>query len=466
MVYSPFYMALCVAEDPNSSEKDIHTSLKQGNDPIGEWVRGMPSHPDAPGSECDSSMRGLISNRVIGWQRHLFPNFHYLMVRLFRYFQTRNVMDRLHLPVRLPAALHVFFLALFVTFSTLEAQVVNNGSVTGSPAANSGIQAGNAPPWDRCSFSPDLCSVTFASYTGNSQVPRVASPDGGTWLGVAALGECAETTISGLSVGSSYTLYFCGANFGTGSLYNGPNVNILVQVGTASQNYNIPMVANIWNPYTLNFTASATTMNLLVTAVSGSGGYGSLDGFNLVGNICNPVILPEALEGFAGELKDCQAHLQWEMPLDYEVETFEIQRGNSGGEFQTVDKIAYTSSGTYTYVDPFPITEGRYRLRLVHADGHIAESSVIHVSGNCHGQGLEVLPNPVEAGQLASLRFFSREGSTTLVISNMKGQVVRRLQPQGIAGEWNDAQLNTLDLEAGVYIVKSSDGGIAKMVIQ
>ncbi|HEX2900947.1 MAG TPA: hypothetical protein VHS96_14615 [Bacteroidia bacterium] len=103
-----------------------------------------------------------------------------------------------------------FSLLLLLVSLNANAQTVNNGSVTGSPTGNNVIKGGAAPGWSTVSFSPDLCDVVFGSYTGNWQVPRIASPDGGTWLGLASLGEAAQTTITGLTPGTQYTLRFCG----------------------------------------------------------------------------------------------------------------------------------------------------------------------------------------------------------------------------------------------------------------
>lgn len=366
--------------------------------------------------------------------------------------------------------LAVFCLTLFLGLQPSDsyAQVVNNGSITGSPAANSGINAGNAPGWSGCSFSPDLCSVTFASYTGNSQVPRVASPDGGTWLGVAALGECAQTTITGLTVGNSYTLYFCGANFGTGALYNAANVTINVTVGATIATFNIPQVANTWNPYSMNFTANAATMTLRVQAPSGSNGYGSIDGFNLTGSICNPVILPSTLESFSGALVDCQARLDWEIPNDYVVEKFEIERSQDGEHFEKVGMVPSqpSSQANYRFTDPQPLPQGSYRLRIFHADGHVAESKAVQVEGNCQGSGIQVLPNPVAAGAIAHVRYYAGSRSTRFVVTNVNGQVMRTVETDSEIGAWNELELDTQNWGAGLYLIQGSNGGTAKLILQ
>lgn len=88
---------------------------------------------------------------------------------------------------------------LFFGLSLL-GQTVTNGSVTGAPVGNSSLA--NAAGWVVCGFSPDLCDISFPSYVATSQVTPSPSPDGGSWLGLGALnglGECARTTITGLT---------------------------------------------------------------------------------------------------------------------------------------------------------------------------------------------------------------------------------------------------------------------------
>ncbi|MBD3638794.1 MAG: gliding motility-associated C-terminal domain-containing protein [Crocinitomicaceae bacterium] len=159
-------------------------------------------------------------------------------------------------------------------------QTVTNGSVTGSPAGNNVLT--NAAGWSVCNFSPDLCDVGFPSYSGGSQVAPAASPDGGTWLGLAAVGsgECAQTTITGLTVGNSYTLCFYGANFGTGALFNSSPSNPDICVGATCTTVSIPQVAGAWTQFTLPFTATATSMTLSCT-LAGDDSYCGLDGFTI-----------------------------------------------------------------------------------------------------------------------------------------------------------------------------------------
>ena len=105
-------------------------------------------------------------------------------------------------------------IGLLVNSTSLFGQTVTNGSVTGAPVGNS--QLNNAAGWSVCGFSPDLCDTGFPSYSGNSQVAVTPSPDGGSWLGMAAVGsgECAQTTVTGLTAGNTYTLCVYGGCLG------------------------------------------------------------------------------------------------------------------------------------------------------------------------------------------------------------------------------------------------------------
>ncbi len=109
----------------------------------------------------------------------------------------------------------ILFLTIipFFPFSILGQSVVN-GSVNGATVGNNMVNATNVPGWSNCGFSPDLTSNAFPSYVNTSGVTSCASPNGDPRLGLAALTECARTTITGLTIGETYYLCFYGACFG------------------------------------------------------------------------------------------------------------------------------------------------------------------------------------------------------------------------------------------------------------
>lgn len=360
----------------------------------------------------------------------------------------------------------VCLLAALMVAHEVCAQAVNNGSVTGSPAANSGINAGNAPGWTGCGFSPDLCNVGFPSYSGNSQVPRIASPDGGTWLGIAALGECAQTTITGLTVGNSYTLRFCGANFGTAALYNGSPAAPIITVGSSSVTLSIPQVANTWNPYQLAFTATASSMTLRCSIPNGSNAYASLDGFNLTGSLCNPVILPAQFSHFKAVFKDCNAVLDWEGPVSETVKDFEVQRSADGDLFETLEKLNAAGLQAGHWVDPFPLKAAFYRIRMYNETGRVAESPILSLAGECLGTQAIVLGNPIQDAEFATLKFTATTPEGKITVQDLDGRTIGMYSMPVEVGGWNEFALPVRGLGTGIYVVSTQDGAQAKMMVR
>jgi len=360
----------------------------------------------------------------------------------------------------------ICFAAMLLWAGLLPAQVVQNGSVTGSSAANSGINNGLAAFWSGCSFSPDLCDPSRPSYLTTSQVTPSYSPDGGTWLGVAALGECAETIITGLTSGQTYTLYFCGANFGTASLYNGPVAQPRVTVGASFQTFAIPQVASTWLPFSMNFTATSSTMVLRVDHPSGSNAYASLDGFNLTGIQCNPVILPESLSEFTAESKDCAVQLMWDVPEGYPVTSFAVQQSVNGDDFVTLEEISSRGAGMYETVDLFPTDMGYYRLRIVHEDGHVAFTETRPVARDCESVIVELAPNPVGHDRSVSLHVFSLQDQFEVTVAGLNGAILYRETRELTPGSWNEMTLPSDHWAAGMYFVRTSLGTSNKLVIQ
>ncbi len=178
--------------------------------------------------------------------------------------------------------LYIGFALAFVNHSG--AQHVVNGSINGGPTGVGKIA--NAVGWDRCAITPDLCAINWASYNGATKVTAIPSPDGGTWLGLFSyvpigLRECAYTTMEGLTVGDTFSLRFYGACFGVIDTISSSNpANVKISVGTASDTFSIPMLANTWDVYSMTFEATSPIMTLEVENISGDN-YASLDGFTL-----------------------------------------------------------------------------------------------------------------------------------------------------------------------------------------
>lgn len=363
---------------------------------------------------------------------------------------------------KLCAVLACFWLSL-----SLNAQLVTNGSITGSPCANSGINNGYAAGWSGCGFSPDLCCLTMPSYVTTSQVTPVVSPDGGTWLGLAALGECARTTITGLTAGTTYTLYFCGACFGTGtSIYNSGPSKPRIIVGTSTFVPTIPMVASTWNKYSMTFVASAATMTLQCDHPTGSVSYASLDGFSLSSTaVCKPIVLPIELVDFTPSYnKDLkQVDLEWTVSMEKNVSYYGIEKSDDATVFQEIEKV-YAAYGDHYSLQRYmssdkhalPGKVNYYRLVTHDKDGKFTYSPTKSVYYSEPETELNIIPNP--AYEKATLYFTSpNERIWTVTVFDKEGKKAMEFEHYATAGV-NTSEIELRNLNSGLYFVCVSDG--------
>ncbi len=150
----------------------------------------------------------------------------------------------------------------------------------------------------------DINFPTYAADLGN--VPLVtasASPDGGSWVGlVAAEGstgsahynESIQQTVSGLSIGNTYTVSFYVANFGVKDALVRPGGAQAYVDGTLVADSGIfAPTASTWSLITGTFVASSTSITLEIDAYyntlnlgSYDGAYMSVDGVTLTGESC------------------------------------------------------------------------------------------------------------------------------------------------------------------------------------
>ncbi|MBP7810107.1 MAG: T9SS type A sorting domain-containing protein [Bacteroidia bacterium] len=347
--------------------------------------------------------------------------------------------------------------------NTLFSQLVNNGSITGAPCANSGINAGNAVGWGGCGFSPDLCCLTMPSYVASSQVTPVVSPDGGTWLGLAALAECARTTMTGLTPGTTYTLYFCGACFGTGtSIYNSaPSLPRIIALGSATFVPSIPMVASTWNRYSMTFVATAATMTLQCDHPNGSVSYASLDGFSLSSTaVCKPIILPVELVSFTADYNNGlkQVDLNWTVAMEKDLDYYSLEKSDDAVNYSEIERI-YNLTGNsnsmkhYRAYDtkPYSGKVNYYRLKEVDKGGEYNYSATRSVYFSDKDAELTLVPNP--ANDKVELNFNSEtDKSCSIIIYDKKGTKVEDKFYYALAGN-NNVELDLKNYESGIYFV-------------
>jgi hypothetical protein len=296
----------------------------------------------------------------------------------------------------------------------------------------------------------------------SSGVTPVVSPDGGTWLGLAALVECARTTMTGLTPGTTYTLYFCGACFGTGtSIYNGSPANPrIIALGSATMIPSIPMVASTWNRYQMTFVATAATMTLQCDHPTGTS-YASLDGFSLSSNaVCKPIILPIELVSFTADYNNGskQVDLNWTVAMEKDLEYYSVEKSEDAVNYIEIERI-YNLTGNSNTMKHYRASDKKpssakvnyYRLKEVDKGGEYNYSPTRSVYFSDKDAELNLVPNP--ANDMAELSFTSETDKPCgIIIYDKKGTKVEDRFYYALAGQ-NTIELDLRKYEAGIYFV-------------
>lgn len=347
----------------------------------------------------------------------------------------------------------ILFLTIipFFPFSILGQSVVN-GSVNGTTVGNSMINTTNVPGWSNCGFSPDLTSNAFPSYVSTSGVASCASPNGDPRLGLAALTECARTTITGLTIGETYYLCFYGACFGTGtSVFNGSPVQVQVCAESTCMTATIPMAACVWNTYSLTFVASNTTMILSATGLSGNG-YASIDGFFLSTNPSCITVLASRFSDFeAKKQANTSTDLYWKAIPSSPQDFFAIERFS---EMDTVWsrigtlQINDVQTTSYNWVDNHPaFGKNYYRILGYNGNEELVESTDIRMVefDYINGELISIYPNPTKETMTISV---SDLKDNHIMIYSSEGKMVYSDELIHL-----NTKIDVSNLEQGVYFI-------------
>ncbi|MEM7037810.1 MAG: hypothetical protein AAF570_12575 [Bacteroidota bacterium] len=345
----------------------------------------------------------------------------------------------------------LLLLSLLAPFSSIGQSVVN-GSITGSPTGISAI--GNATGWTNCFFSPDLCNTSFPSFFGGSAVGVCASPDGGSWLGLAANGECASTTITGLTPGQDYTLFFCGACFGTGfTHYNQSPAQPTITIGTATYTPTIPMAACTWNGYSILFTADSSTMVLRIQHMPGTDAYALLDGFSLSNPSC-AIPLDANAEGqihsFSATFQNCQAKLRWSIQSPETLREITVERAGENGIYVPIWQPAVSAEG---FTDPNPLKAGYYRLKTEDKDGKVAQTRAVYLEGNCTEPGLEVAQTETGGRPIWKVRVREDQLQREVRIFDLNGKLMWQAVLEAEVGKWAEIEVEVDQWAVAMYVV-------------
>lgn len=174
----------------------------------------------------------------------------------------------------------------------------------------------------------------------------------------------------------------------------------------------------------------------------------------------SPVLLPQQLLRFSGDVLNNGIQLQWQTTGETGWLTFEIERSTDGIHFTPAGSVpAAGSTNRYTYTDQFAISgKVYYRLKMVGIDNQIAYSSQLIFNGSGNAGYVQVYPSPV-----------GRNGIITISSNATAGSKARFTDLQGRA--LMTITLNhtseTVDISRfprGLYFLQVGNGAVQKII--
>ncbi len=176
--------------------------------------------------------------------------------------------------------------------------------------------------------------------------------------------------------------------------------------------------------------------------------------------------LPVKFLDFTATNQNGNAHLQWKVAEESNVDQYQVEQSTDGRQYQVVGRVGYDASlrGSYQYTTGISTSNiSYYRIRQVDLDGKFMFSKVISVRKNEESISLNVNPNPVQQTAAALIRSeFAAKG--TLMLSDLSGKNIF-IQSVSIKKGINTIDLPQINrLEKGLYMIRFNYDG--KSIIQ
>lgn len=185
----------------------------------------------------------------------------------------------------------------------------------------------------------------------------------------------------------------------------------------------------------------------------------------------SPQVLPVELARFDVKEVNCEAVLDWATASEENFSHFEVQRSIDGKTFEPVAKVNGAVNSLnyneYRFVDQISSEVQYYRLKMVDLDATFEYSSIQALEAKCDSDktSLTVFPSPLDNEDLLTVRFYARTTSSKLLITDMTGRQMMKINAEGIDKGLNELKVDISPLAAGVYFVMDELGNTERFVI-
>ena len=209
----------------------------------------------------------------------------------------------------------------------------------------------------------------------------------------------------------------------------------------------------------------------LYDPTNGGATYGSVSGPPDTNNnnipdyldVDNNILLPIELTSFAARLNGDIVGVNWATARELGNSHFEVERSNSGQDFQTIGTVrTKATNGTtnqtmnYNFVDAEPATgQNYYRLKQVNTDNTYKYTNTVAINYVLpFNTNIDIIAFPNPAKSYVNLNFGSYEGEEfDIRITDSKGMVVFEKEFQAVR-EASKARLSLEKMASGFYIIE------------
>jgi hypothetical protein len=212
---------------------------------------------------------------------------------------------------------------------------------------------------------------------------------------------------------------------------------------------------------TVNQAVPPTTSNLNV-----NGGLVGSDTATYIPTMSNPascVVLPVRLSSLQAVYHNDQVQLNWFAYTQSDARSFTIEYSQDGQSFTVIGDVMAdgtnnpTASYVYMHAPAFTGTVF-YRVRETDLDGSMYYSNMVAIrTGNMLLTTTNVFPNPFIDNLQISMQL-EKAGMIQVALFNASGQLVGKLQQQGLKGQNAIAMSNLKALLPGTYLLQIKAG--------
>lgn len=160
---------------------------------------------------------------------------------------------------------------------------------------------------------------------------------------------------------------------------------------------------------------------------------------------------------FSARVKNCEVKVIWNTESEDGLKLFEIEWSGDGQTFHKIHTEfasgASPSNAQYIFLDENASFSNYYRLKIIRLDGTFNYTKTVSAKKECKiNNTLNVFPNPVSANaNILNLEFIPTKSQAQILINDMLGRTVQRLNYEVEAGLSNKFELDISDYPAGTY---------------